>query len=483
MRNVLTETHQLVQNGLMPVISLVADCLLLLCIVGLLVFAEPLGALATASTLGIAALLFYGGFRNLVYKWGQERQHHEGLRIQNLQQGLNGTKDVKLLGRERQFLDKFRFHDHATAKAVRNQSVLSQMPRLGLEFLAVLGLVVLVVTMLLQGRQLDSVLPTLGLFAVAAFRMMPSVNKLIGSLQQLKFATPVIDNVHKDLHLKTESIAEDQDSSDSDAIELTRTIALENVSFAYDSAQQPALSEVFLDIARGESVGLIGESGSGKSTLVDVILGVLVPAIGNVCVDGVNIHSNVRSWQRRIGYVPQTIFLTDESLRCNIAFGLHEYEIDDEAVARAVRAAQLEDFVETLPEGFETVVGERGVRLSGGQRQRIGIARALYHDPDVLVLDEATSALDTETELEVMKAVNALHGDKTIVIIAHRLTTVSRCDRIYRLHGGRIIKQGRPEQVLGENFNSDVENGAPTPTDDVLSSKTQSMMPAAGSGL
>jgi ABC-type multidrug transport system fused ATPase/permease subunit len=221
-------------------------------------------------------------------------------------------------------------------------------------------------------------------------------------------------------------------------------IRLANVNFTYPSAAAPALRDLRLRISKGEAVGFVGPSGSGKSTLVDVVLGLLTPGTGQVLVDNKDIQGNLRAWQDQIGYVPQSIYLTDDTLRRNVAFGLPDREIDEAAVSRAVRAAQLEEFVEGLPKGLDTIVGERGIRLSGGQRQRIGIARALYHDPAVLVLDEATSALDTVTERDVMQAVSALHGNKTVLIVAHRLSTVANCDRLYRLEQGRIEAETGP---------------------------------------
>ena len=232
------------------------------------------------------------------------------------------------------------------------------------------------------------------------------------------------------------------------AIEFQNEIRVTNVSFAYAGANSPALNNLSFSVGKGESIGLIGPSGSGKSTAIDVILGLLTPASGSVSVDGVDIQEELRRWQNQIGYVPQAIYLSDESLLRNVAFGIAAELIDPEAVDRAIRAAQLEEFVAGLPNGLETVVGERGVRLSGGQRQRIGIARALYHDPAVLVLDEATSALDSATERGVMEAVEALHGSKTILIVAHRLSTVENCDRILRLHEGHLVAEGPPGTLL-----------------------------------
>jgi ABC-type multidrug transport system fused ATPase/permease subunit len=284
------------------------------------------------------------------------------------------------------------------------------------------------------------------LFGAAAFRLLPSANQLLNNLQAIRFARPKLMLLYEDFKL-----ADQQDSSLEVASSFLEEIRIKDLSFSYDNVDVPALTDVNMFVRRGEAVGIIGSSGSGKSTLVDVLLGLLQPNSGQILVDNQNIQTNLRSWQNQIGYVPQTIFLTDDSLRRNIALGLPDNLVDADAVVDALRAAQLQDFVAGLPDGLDTVVGERGVRLSGGQRQRIGIARALYNKPEVLVLDEATSSLDTETEHEVMKAVQALQGTKTVVIVAHRLSTVEYCDRLYRLENARVVDEGTFSEVMNRS--------------------------------
>lgn len=438
-RNVVHEVSVFTSNVLAGM-TLFAETLVMIGLCGLLLVIEPLGTVTVGCVLGVAALGFHYFTRGRVARWGEARQYHEGLRLQHLQQGLGGAKEVKLLGREGEFLEQYDAHNVRTAHALRLQVVLQQLPRLWLELLAAVGLAALVLAMLLQQRALVHVLPTLGLFAAAAFRLMPSVNRILGSVQTLRYGLAVINTLETELRLSMPSVSD----RSIPIARLERMLELHQVTYTYPGATEPALHDVSLRIRRGESVGIVGASGSGKSTLVDVILGLLVPDSGEVRVDGMNIQKHLRGWQDQIGYVPQSIFLSDDTLRRNVAFGVAEQHIDDLAVQRAIRAAQLEEFLSGLPYGVETMVGERGVRLSGGQRQRIGIARALYHDPAILVLDEATSALDTLTEHGVIEAVAALQGSKTILIVAHRLSTVERCSRLYRMHEGRGVEQGAP---------------------------------------
>jgi ABC-type multidrug transport system fused ATPase/permease subunit len=432
--NTLTnETNQFGSSALYPTLILLTEILVLIGICTLLIYTEPLGAMMLVSVLGLALWVFHRLTRNHLVRWGKARQFHEGLRVQHVQQGLGGAKEVKLAGREVEFLERYNHQNINIARVMQLQSTLQQIPRLWLELLAVAGLALLVFIMMAQGKSPASVFATLGLFAGAAFRLLPSASRIMGAIQNLRYSGSVVDFLCKEI-----VILEQQHKENRKPLSFQDSIALEGICYQYPSASVASITGITLTISRGDCIGLIGGSGAGKSTLVDVILGLLSPTSGQVKVDGIDIQTSLRGWQDQIGYVPQSIFLTDDTLRRNVAFGLPDSQIDDSEVQRAIRMAQLEEFVNGLPDGMQTIVGERGVRLSGGQRQRIGIARALYSDPPVLVLDEATSALDMETEEGVMSALNALLGKKTIIIIAHRLSTVACCDRLYRLEHGLI---------------------------------------------
>jgi ATP-binding cassette subfamily C protein len=327
------------------------------------------------------------------------------------------------------------------------------LPRLLIEAVAIGALVLLVVLMISQpGDNIASVVPKLGLFAIAAMRLMPSLSKLFSALTSLRDNVAAVDTLYADLK---DGIAlrqhPSEDKKPRTAFSYTRNIRLEKLSYSYPQTNQNVIDGVDLVIERGQSVAFVGASGAGKTTLVDLVLGLLEPTSGDIRVDGREIHDDLYGWQSLIGYIPQDTYVTDDTLRRNIALGRTDAEIDHVQIERVLRLAQLSAFVEDLPQGLETDVGERGARLSGGQRQRIGIARALYHDPDVLVMDEATSALDGETEKEITTAINQLSGKQTLIIIAHRLSTVRHCDVIVLLEAGRIVDQGSFASLVERN--------------------------------
>jgi len=443
-RNIVTEVNMLTFNNIIPGIMICSEGLVMVGIVALLFVAEPMGAVAVVSIISVLGFLFYRFARHRLTHWGKERQLHEGLKIQELQQGFGGIKDIKLLGREDNFLSNYFVHNTQSASAGKSQQILKQLPSIWLELIALMGISVLLLVMLFRGNDMSNILPTLGLFTAAAFRLMPSVNRILASVQSFRFGMPVIDTLTGELR----NNSFENTNSEMFTNTFSREVKIENIYYQYPEVSSYSLDDISLNFSQGKTVGFIGESGSGKSTLIDIILGLLPPQKGRVVVDDVDISEQIRVWQNQIGYVPQVIFLSDDTLERNVAFGLNEIDINKEQVWRAIRLAKLDDYVKTLPDGLDTIVGERGVRLSGGQRQRIGIARALYHDPEVLVLDEATSALDVETESCVMEAISELHGDKTIIIIAHRLATVEICDYVYKLEKGKLVGEGVPAEMF-----------------------------------
>jgi ABC-type multidrug transport system fused ATPase/permease subunit len=444
-QNVIGEINLFTFSVVAPGLNLIAELLVFVGLAALLLIVEPMGALVLIAILACIAWLFYSFTRERVERWGRERQHHDSWRIQHVQQGLNGIKDIKLLSREENFLRQYDSHNQLSSRVGRLQATLQQLPRLWMESLAVVSLAILVSTVVAQGGGVGSLLATLGVFLAAAFRLMPSANRILAALQNLRYGIPVIETLSSELQsLPPSSVLARTTSPPL----FKGSLKLDSLTFCYDIQHPPELNDISLQIKNGEMIGIVGTSGAGKSTLVDLILGILLPTSGVVTVDGRSIHDDLPAWQAQIGYVSQTIYLTDDTIRRNIAFGLADEEIDDVFVFRALCYAQLNEFVQSLPETLNTIVGERGVRLSGGQRQRIGIARALYRDPPILVLDEATSSLDVATETSVIDAVQSLHGKKTVIIVAHRTATVANCDRVYRLESGRMVAQGLPLDML-----------------------------------
>jgi ABC-type multidrug transport system fused ATPase/permease subunit len=439
--NVVNEVNTIIGNGFIPLMTLFTEATVVIGLSGLLLIVQPKGILLAGCILGIFSWIFHRFTAAHIRRWGELRQYHDGARMQHLQQGLGGAKDVKIFGRESEFIDEYSFHNVLTAKVQEKEAAMQQMPRLWLELLAIIGFAVVVITMMIQNQSIDMILPVVGLFAAASFRLMPSVNRVLVALHALNYGVPVINNIYAEVSLPIDRIGVENHHIQ----DIEFQLELRHITFEYPGAPTAALKDISLAIHRGDTVGFIGQSGAGKSTLIDILLGLLSPSSGVIEVDGKNIHLNIRDWQDQIGYVPQSIYLIDNSLRRNIAFGLPNDSIDDAAVYRAIKLAQLDSFVNELADGIETQVGERGVRLSGGQRQRIGIARALYHDPSILVLDEATSALDNETEYGVMQAIKALHGSKTIIIVAHRMSTVENCDYLYKLDKGVLVTTTRPK--------------------------------------
>jgi ATP-binding cassette, subfamily B, bacterial PglK len=455
MRNITGEVYQLCQNIVLPTLNIITDITVTIFVVFLVVLIDPLSFVMATCLLGGSTLLFYRAFRRRISRLGKERQHFAGQQIQWVNQGLGGVKEVKVLGREWFFADSFRHYNAAFAHNRHIQQTIQAVPRPFNEMVMVTGFLLIVIITIGRGLEVQSVLPTLSLFAAAGYRLMPIISRIATSMTTIRGALPSLDVVYQDLVTLEQPAShhiQPQGRSVSEPTKETEmAVRLNEVSYRYPNASTYALQGVSLGIHKDQSVGIVGPSGAGKTTLVDVILGLLPPTHGEVLAYGTNIHHDLGQWQHSIGYIPQSIYLCDDTIRANVAFGLPDDLTDDEQVWAVLELAQLKQFVESLPDGLNTVVGERGIRLSGGQKQRIGIARALYHNPEILVMDEATAALDNETERAFVQAVDHLSGQKTIIMIAHRLSTVRRCDRLYFIKEGKVVGDGTYDELLQES--------------------------------
>jgi ATP-binding cassette, subfamily B, bacterial PglK len=435
-RNILNSTN-FIYNVIDPIFILLTDGFVTIALCVALVIIEPISMFVTICSVGLVAGGFHGFSKQWIDKWGVERQLQDGLKLQQMNETFGGIKEIVMSGRGDYFRIRFASNIGQLSHLNRKFTTLLGIPRLYLELLSVAGLAALVLSMLALGRNSESLLPLLALFAGGTFRLMPAINRITIALQSLRMGRPIVGDFQADI-LLADPIK--QTFENSRPIQFEQMIRFEDITYSYPNTGKAVLDGVSFEIKKGFEVGIVGTTGAGKSTLVDVLLGLLRPTSGKVTVDGVDISTNIRSWQNLVGYVPQTIFLIDSSIRANIAFGIDERDIDDERVVRALDLAQLKEFVEELPAGMNELVGERGVRLSGGQRQRIGIARALYLDPPILVFDEATSALDVETEKEVMKSMGHLRTEKTIVIVTHRISALEHCDQTMVIESGKLVR-------------------------------------------
>ena len=439
---IFTEVREVISSALIPFMQLVAQTAVALALLGLLLAANPFLAVCVTLGLSVSYGAIYLLLRGRLGRLGKERVQARQLLFKTLSEAFGGIKEVKIAGLERIVAKRYDGPARRYAQQVTSAQLAKQMPRYLLEILAFGGMLAVVLYLMRTSGGLQSALPIIALYALASYRLMPAIQQIYAHLSTLRFASPALDAVHADLMALESSTV--QTEAGREELRLEREIMLDEIVYAYPKSDRTVLQRLSLVIPAHATVGLVGTTGSGKTTTVDIILGLLRPQLGEVRVDGIPItHANLRAWQRSLGYVPQSIYLTDESVAANVAFGVPEGQIDREQVEHAARIANLHEFVvRELPRGYDTVVGERGVRLSGGQRQRIGIARALYHRPQVLILDEATSALDTMTEQAVMEAVHNLHNEVTVILIAHRLSTVQGCDRIYLLDKGQVAAQG-----------------------------------------
>jgi ATP-binding cassette subfamily C protein len=442
-RTITSDVSAAFSYTLIPLMYLISEVLVLVLIFMLIVALYPGAAFFTLILAVIFVFGFYGIFHKKLAAISSGTQFHSGKVTQSIQESFGGIKEIIILGKEGFFQNIFYRHNQAYISHLASSNIHGVVPRLALEVVFI-SIFVGVLLMLLWDQKLSDALPILAVYAAAAFRVMPSINRIIASIGSLSLGRASLDVLSREL----KEGASNETPIFLNSREFKNNILVNSVKYKYVGKELNVINGVSLEIKKGEMVGFIGPSGSGKSTLIDIILGLLVPREGNVFIDGVNINDCVDSWQRQIGYISQSVYLVDDSLRSNIAFGVPENDIDDSRIQYAVRAARLDTLVKSAPNGLGTLVGERGVRISGGERQRIGIARALYHDPAVLVLDEATSALDVMTEGEINDIIRELKGSKTILIIAHRFTTIQNCDRVYCMRDGQFEFEGSYDQAM-----------------------------------
>lgn len=452
-RTINAEVNTVVTGSIIPMTQVLAQGVVIVFLVSLLIATDPVIALIAIFSMGGAYVAIFFAVRRYLEQIGKVRVMANRERSKASLEALGSLKDVKLQGLEESYIKRYRSPALAAARAATASQIIGELPRHLLEVLAFGGVLALIMAMLVgTDSTLEEAIPKLGLFAFASLRLFPAMQAIYRAMATLRFNEPTLDLVYNAVMEVEENRAARPLPPKEGPLPLHKTITLRDISYSYPSVDKPVLKDLDMSITANTTVGIVGGTGAGKTTAIDVILGLLLPEEGALEIDGTVIdQSNVRRWQMSVGYVPQQIFLIDDSVAANIAFGVPEKQRDTQKVTRAAELARLDTFVSDLPEGYDTHVGDRGVRLSGGQRQRIAIARTLYHNPDVLVFDEATSALDNVTEREVMEAVNNLSHTKTILMIAHRLSTVRDCDEIFLMEHGRVAARGTYDWLVENN--------------------------------
>ena len=448
-KTILSEVDQVIGGGIQPFMNLISQSLVTIAIITLIIIADPKLALIVGFTLGGAYGIFFYFIRDYLNRIGKIRLKFNLMRFKLVGEAFSASKEIKVGGLEETYVKHFSNAARNTALTQASAGAVNLLPRFFLEAIAFGSILLIILYMMAHTGDFNNSLPIISLYVFAGYRLMPAVQQIFASISKLTFVGVSLDSLNKDIkNFKTI-----EKNSDQKVLSISEKINLKNIHFNYPYSSRTALRGINLNISAKSTVGLIGKTGSGKTTTVDIILGLLEPQKGTLEIDGqVITKKNLKSWQRSIGYVPQHIFLSDDTVEGNIAFGAGPKEINQNSIIRASKIANLHEFViDELPKKYQTKIGERGIRLSGGQRQRIGIARALYHNPKVLILDEATSALDNQTEKVVMEAINNLSKDMTIILIAHRLSTVKKCDKIFLMEKGQIKNEGTFEELININ--------------------------------
>lgn len=432
---------------ILSLLQLVSEGIVFVCLVAVSLVTDVVMSITVAVLLVAALLIIKCVLKPIMRKAGEENQDYYSGLYKWIDQSVMGIKEIKIANKENYFINEYAKCGAGYVNAVQRYNLYNATPRLLIETVAIAGMILYVMISLLQGANVEEIMPQIGLLAVAAMRLIPCANRINNHLTSISYFEPffmgVSDNLQQEI--RDENIDYDEASYQKkievEKLTIKEKIELRDIVYKYPNTEVLIFDHADMEIPIGKSVGIVGTSGAGKTTVVDILLGLLRLQSGEILADGVEVRDHYQSWLKNIGYIPQTIFMIDSTIRKNVAFGYADEDIDDEKVWRALKEAQLDEFVRGLPEGLDTGIGERGIRLSGGQRQRIGIARALFEDPEVLVLDEATSALDNETEAAIMDSINRLHGRKTLIIIAHRLQTIEKCDMVYRVENGKVDRE------------------------------------------
>lgn len=428
---------------LVELLSMLTEMVISLMLVAAIFVITPVITLCIAGLLLLIMLFIFAILKPALHRMGVNLQKSAAGMNKWLLQSIQGIKEMKVMRKEQFFKESYNCYGKSYVQSIRWHMTLRSAPRFIIEGVCMGAMFIMMALLIGGGAELQSIVPMLTAVAMAAIRLLPSVNRISGALNGIAYSEPMLDKVIENMRILEENPAQANGGKQQglSVPKLRHTLDFERISYHYPGSEEAVLSDASMTIRHGESVGIVGPSGAGKTTSIDIILGLLNPQDGRVLVDGVDIKNDLPGWLSQIGYIPQMIFMLDDTIRANVAFGIPEHEIDDEQVWRVLREAALEEFVRSLPVGLDTQIGERGVRLSGGQRQRIGIARALYQNPEILIFDEATSALDNETENAIMESIHGLHGTKTMIIIAHRLTTIEACDHIFRVECGQMKQE------------------------------------------
>ncbi len=432
---------------ILSLLQLVSESIVFVCLVVVSLVTDVWMSITVAFLLIAALLIIKCVLKPIMRRAGEENQEYYSGLYKWIDQSVMGIKEIKIADKESYFINEYAKCGAGYVSAVQRYNLYNATPRLLIETVAIAGMILYVMVSMLKGGEIANIMPQLGILAVAAMRLIPCANRINNHLTSIAYFEPffmgVSDNLQEEI--RDESINYDEETyrktDEVEKLEIRDKIELKDIVYKYPNSEVLIFDHADMEIPIGKSVGIVGTSGAGKTTVVDILLGLLQLQSGQILADGKEVREHYRSWLKNIGYIPQTIFMIDSTIRKNVAFGCADEDIDDEKVWRALREAQLDEFVRGLPQGLDTGIGERGIRISGGQRQRIGIARALFEDPEVLVLDEATSALDNETEAAIMDSINRLHGRKTLIIIAHRLQTIEKCDMVYRVENGAAKRE------------------------------------------